>query len=148
MNSGSLMFLLIAVGSLAILIIALVLIGVLSKGKKIKGGLRALVVLLSVMTCVSFIIYPFVHHNYIDINIRFGSYKGVDEMTELRIHRDSFELDPVYDYSMDGTWEIEKSELTLYFNNGEIVKYAVGVTGTKLYDIDSGDLAFRYMTGD
>ena len=47
MNSGAKIFLFILIGCVAVLTITLVLIGVLSKGKKIKGGLKFLVVLLS-----------------------------------------------------------------------------------------------------
>ena len=49
MNSGAQLFLFILIGCAAILIITLVLIGVLSKGKKIKGGIKFIVVILSLI---------------------------------------------------------------------------------------------------
>ena len=86
MNSGAKIFLFILIGCVAVLTITLVLIGVLSKGKKIKGGLKFLVVLLSLMTASSFITFPLAYHNYIDVNVRFGYFKAVDEQSHCWAH--------------------------------------------------------------
>ena len=142
MNSGAKIFLFILIGCVAALTITLVLIGVLSKGKKIKGGLKFLVVLLSLMTTASFITFPLAYHNYIDVNVRFGYFKAVDEKDEIKITRSSCEY---YYYRGDhesGNWTLKNDELTLYLPSGNQV-YKVKDMGTDLYK--NGELAFRYM---
>ena len=142
MNSGAKIFLFILIGCVAVLTITLILIGVLSKGKKIKGGLKFLVVLLSLMTTSSFITFPLAYHNYIDVNVRFGYFKSVNERDEIKITRSSCEY---YYYSGDhesGNWTLKNDELTLYLPSGNQV-YKVKDMGTDLYK--DGELAFRYM---
>ena len=142
MNSGAKIFLFILIGCVAVLTITLILIGVLSKGKKIKGGLKFLVVLLSLMTTSSFITFPLAYHNYIDVNVRFGYFKAVDEKDKIKITRSSCEY---YYYSGDhesGNWTLKNDELTLYLPSGNQV-YKVKDMGTDLYK--DGELAFRYM---
>ena len=143
MNSGAKIFLFILIGCVAVLTITLILIGVLSKGKKIKGGIKFLVILLSLMTTASFITFPLAYHNYIDVNIRFGYFKSVNERDEIKITRSSCEYLPLGGDHESGTWSLKKDELTLYLPSGNQV-YKVKDLGTDLYL--NGELAFRYMT--
>lgn len=146
MNSGALVFLFILIGCLVALVVTLVLIAVLSKGKKVKAGLKVLVVLLSIATCASFVTFPLAYHNYIDVNIHYGYFKAVDEHDKIRITRSSCEY---YTYGgsdlKDGKWTLVNDKLTLYFTGVEKV-YTVKGLGTELYD--GNTLAFRYMTGE
>ena len=143
MNSGAKLFLFILIGCAAILIIVLVLIGVFSKGKKIKGGIKFLVVILSLITCAAFVTFPLAYHNYIDVNLRYGYFKSVNEQDEIKITRHSCEYISYSGSSLlDGTWTIENDKLTMKFSNAEKV-YEVKDLGTKLYQ--NGELAFRYM---
>ena len=143
MNSGAKIFLFILIGCVSLLIITLILIGVFSKGKKIKGGIKFLVVLLSLMTTAAFVTFPLAYHNYIDVNIRYGYFKSVNEKDEIKITRHSCEYLP---YSgedlLNGHWTLKNDELILYFGNEEQV-YTVKEMGTELYEGDT--LAFRYM---
>ena len=143
MNSGAKLFLFILIGCVAALIIALVLIGVLSKGKKIKGGFVAIVVILSLMASAAFVTFPLAYHNYIPVNLRYGYFKAVDDKDEIKITRHSCEY---LSYSgtdlRDGKWTLENDELTLSFGNKQQI-YEVKDYGTKLYK--DGELAFRFM---
>ena len=144
MNSGAKIFLFILIGCVAVLILTLVLIGVFSKGKKIKGGVKFLVVLLSLMTTTSFILFPLSYHNYIDVNVRYGYFKSVDEKEEIKITRHACEYNPFNGSIQNGTWSLKNDELTLYLSGGT-QKYTVKGMGTEFYVGDQ--LAYRYMTG-
>ena len=142
MNSGTKVFLFILIGCVSLLIITLIIIGVFSKGKKIKGGIKFLVVLLSLMTTAAFVTFPLAYHNYIDVNIRYGYFKSVNEKDEIKITRHSCEYLPVGADHENGIWSLKNDELTLYLPNGNKV-YTVKEMGTELYEGDT--LAFRYM---
>ena len=143
MNSGAKLFLFILLGCVVILIITLVLISVLSKGKKIKGGIKFLVVIVSLMTSAAFVTFPLSYYNYIPVNLRYGYYKAVGTQDKIKITRHSCEY---LSYSgsnlYDGKWTLENDELTLQFSN-KTLTYEVKDFGTKLYK--DGAITFRYM---
>ena len=144
MNSGAKLFLFILIGCVLVLIIALVLISVLSKGKKINIGLKFVVVLLSLMVSASFVTFSLANYNYIPVNLRYGYFKNESTNDKIKITRGSCEYisSTGTDDLRDGKWTLENDTLTLYFGNVEQT-YVVKDLGTKLYK--NGELAFRYM---
>lgn len=147
LNSGSLLFLFIVIGCVFLLTLSLVIIGLASKNKKrISKGAKVPVVIFSILTCLSLIAYPFVYHNYIDMNLRFGYFVGVNKNDQIKITRDSFEYHTNGQSSSDGrgVWTLEENKLVLHFTNNEKQTYYVKDMGTTL--MVDGVVVFKYST--
>ena len=75
---------------------------------------------LSLITSAAFVTFPLAYHNYIDVNLRYGYFKSVNEQDEIKITRHSCEY---ISYSgsnlLDGTWVVENDKLTMKFSNVE-----------------------------
>ena len=138
LNSGTLLFILILIGSLVLLILSLLLFAVLGrKGKKLSG-LRFLTMLFAVTTMVSGTLTTLVYYNYIDLNLRLsGRYQALDySHTYLKFHRDQMEVHTGgSSFGTKGQWYLAKDVLTISFE-GKTEKYIVKDFGTKLYQND------------
>ena len=77
LNTGSTLFLVILVGCVLLLVLSLVLVGLRSKKKKPSFFAKAIVVLLALITTASFVTYPLIYNNVIDINLRLGYFKMI-----------------------------------------------------------------------
>ena len=137
-NSGTLLFILILLGSLVLLILSLLLLGVFGrKGKKLIG-LRVLTILFAVTTMASGVLSTLVYYNYIDLNLRLsGRYTStVDSRTYIKFHRDQMSLHIDGSSSgVKGDWYLANDVLTLSFE-GKTEEYVVKDFGTKLYQDD------------
>ena len=137
-NSGTLLFILILSGSLVLLIVSLLLLGVFGrKGKKLIG-LRVLTILFAVTTMTSGVLSTLVYYNYIDLNLRLsGRYIATDDSrTYLKFHRDQISLHiGGSSQGEKGEWYLANDVLTISFE-GKTEKYVVKDFGTKLYQDD------------
>ncbi|MCR4910976.1 MAG: hypothetical protein K5925_00400 [Bacilli bacterium] len=138
-NSGTLLFILILLGSMVLLLLLLLLLGILGrKGKKLVG-LRVLTMLFAIATVTSGVLTTLVYYNYIDLNLRLsGRYSDVNgSHTYLKFHRDQAELH--VDGNSEGTkgkWYLANDVLTITYN-GNKEEYTVKDFGTKLYQGDT-----------
>jgi len=135
-NSGTVLFLIIFGSSLTLLILILLIMAIVAKKKgRIPAAGKAFSVILASISFAFSILTPLVHHNVIDINLRFGYFTNrvLDNGTKIKINRDSISYYPNGGESKQGTYSLNNDILTISYKDGTTEIYEVKDFGTHLY---------------
>ena len=146
-NQGTFIFLIALAGSVLLLFIFVLLIGIIGKKKQKGAGLAVLKMfslLFVIITIGLSVTSTLAYYNYLPVNIRYGRYISVDgTKTYLKINRHSCEIHKNgSSEGIDGRWTLEENQLKIRYD-GTQDTYSMGDFGTKIYR--DGELVYKYV---